>query len=220
MRSSKKLPALAAAAALGLLTWAPMTPAAIYKFVDRYGVTHYTDRLPGQKYTQLRLRSSTSENRAKSFGSLPDRTWRFSVLRSGRGKSKSVPKHLAGTIHSAARRHSMDPALVKAVIRAESAFNPKAVSRAGAAGLMQLMPGTAAQYGVYDRFDPAANIDAGTRHLRGLLDMFNNDLMLALAAYNAGEGAVMKYGNTIPPYAETRTYVNRVLSYYRQYRTM
>jgi soluble lytic murein transglycosylase-like protein len=114
----------------------------------------------------------------------------------------------------------MDPALVKAVIRAESAFNPKAVSRAGAAGLMQLMPGTAAQYGVYDRFDPAANIDAGTRHLRGLLDMFNNDLMLALAAYNAGEGAVMKYGNTIPPYAETRTYVNRVLSYYRQYRTM
>jgi len=110
----------------------------------------------------------------------------------------------------AARRHGVAPLLVRAVIRVESAGDPRAVSRKGAAGLMQLMPATATRYGVANRFDPAQNVEAGTRHLRELLDFFNQDLVLALAAYNAGEDAVLRYGRTVPPYAETRRYVARV----------
>jgi len=113
-------------------------------------------------------------------------------------------------VAEAARRYGVDPLLVRAVIRVESAGDPRAVSRKGAAGLMQLMPATAARYGVADRFDPAQNVEAGTRHLRELLDFFNQDLVLALAAYNAGEDAVLRYGRTVPPYAETRRYVARV----------
>ena len=114
-------------------------------------------------------------------------------------------------IESAAHKHGVDAALVKAVVRAESGFNPSAVSPAGARGLMQLMPSTAASLGVGDAFDPAANIDAGVRYLRQQMDTFD-DVRLALAAYNAGPTAVVKYGG-VPPFSETRNYINRVLSY-------
>ena len=114
------------------------------------------------------------------------------------------------------RKYRVDPALIKAVIRAESAWNSQAVSSAGAQGLMQLMPGTSRRMDVDDPFDPAQNIEAGTRYLRQMLDVFNDDLMLALAAYNAGPGAVKKY-NGVPPYTETRAYIKRVLRYYREY---
>jgi soluble lytic murein transglycosylase len=113
-------------------------------------------------------------------------------------------------IRDAAERHGLSEELVAAVIRVESGFNPRAVSRKGARGLMQLMPATAMQLGVRDSFDPGENIDGGVRHLRGLIERFDNNLSLALAAYNAGERAVLQYGG-IPPYPETQQYVAKIL---------
>jgi soluble lytic murein transglycosylase-like protein len=117
-----------------------------------------------------------------------------------------------------AKNYGLDPKLMHAVISAESAYNPTAISDKGAMGLMQLMPDTARRFGVPDPFDPVANMHGGARYLRWLMDRFQNNLNLVLAAYNAGEGAVERYGNTIPPYEETRTYVVRVLDYYNYYR--
>ncbi len=113
-------------------------------------------------------------------------------------------------IAAAARRHQVDADLLHSIIRAESDYNPRAVSPKGAQGLMQLMPQTAAALGVADAFDPAANIEAGTRYLRQLLDFYNRDLVLALAAYNAGPERVAQFGG-VPPYSETRHYVARVI---------
>lgn len=115
------------------------------------------------------------------------------------------------TIDSAAAKHGVDSSLLKAVIQAESGFNPNAVSSAGAQGLMQLMPRTAAGLGVSDPFDPEQNIDAGARYLKGQIDRFGS-VEKALAAYNAGPAAVVKYGG-VPPFRETQNYVNKVLSY-------
>lgn len=120
-------------------------------------------------------------------------------------------------IQTAARDHGVDAALIHAVISAESAYNPLARSVKGARGLMQLIPETGARYGATNLLDPRQNIQAGTRYLKDLITLFGNDLRLALAAYNAGEGAVLKYGK-IPPYAETQSYVPKVLAYYRRYR--
>lgn len=125
------------------------------------------------------------------------------------GGPSRVPLQFAAYVREAAARHGVPARLVSAVIEVESAFNPRAVSRKGAQGLMQLMPATAAALGVRNVFDPAENVDGGTRHLRGLLDRLG-DLSLALAAYNAGEQAVVQY-NGIPPYPETQDYVARIL---------
>lgn len=119
-----------------------------------------------------------------------------------------------GLIRDTARREGVDEQLVRAVIEAESSFNPRAVSPAGAKGLMQLMDGTARSLGVQDSFDPASNVDGGVRFLRHMLERFNS-VPLALAAYNAGPGAVEKFGG-IPPYQETKVYVDRVLRLHRQ----
>jgi soluble lytic murein transglycosylase-like protein len=126
-------------------------------------------------------------------------------------------RRYAPPIERIARQHQLEPALVHAVISAESGYNPNAVSPKGAMGLMQLMPGTAQRFGVNDPFDPEANIRGGVRYLRRLLNQFNN-IKLALAAYNAGENAVIQYRNNIPPYDETRVYVFRVINFYLYYR--
>ena len=117
--------------------------------------------------------------------------------------------------HDAAVRHRVDHRLVESLIEMESSFNARAVSHAGAMGLMQLMPAVARRYGVSDALDPAQNVDAGVRHLRGLLLRYGGDIQLALAAYNAGAGAVDRYDG-VPPYRETHEYVLRVLYRYRQ----
>jgi len=121
-------------------------------------------------------------------------------------------------IIDAAYRYKVEPAIIKAIIMAESGFNPKAVSKVGARGLMQLMPRTASSLGVEDSFKPAHNIDAGVRYFKYLLDQFDGEMKLALAAYNAGSYNVRKYGG-IPPFKETQFYINKVLKYYEAYRT-
>jgi hypothetical protein len=116
-------------------------------------------------------------------------------------------------IQDAAAKHNVDPNLVRALVKVESNFNPSAVSRKGAMGLMQLMPATARELKVTNPFDPAQNVDAGVRHLKGLLNNYNGDVSLSLAAYNAGQGAVQR-NRGVPPYAETRNYVRRITTLY------
>ncbi|RKZ35697.1 MAG: lytic transglycosylase [Gammaproteobacteria bacterium] len=176
----------------------PASFADIWKYVDPQGVVHLTDRPRGPGY-RLLLRSKRKTT-----------SWTLGDAVRSRNK-------LSRLIQNTAKRHGVDSALVHAVITAESRYNPDAVSRAGAEGLMQLMPGTAQRYGVRDARNPAENVNAGVRYLRDLLRQFRR-INLALAAYNAGENAVLRYGRRIPPFPETQTYVRRVLSYYRAYR--
>ncbi len=125
-----------------------------------------------------------------------------------------LPKEgLERMVHEVAERHRVDPALVRAVVIAESNWNPSAVSRKGALGLMQLIPGTAQRFGVGDPFNPQQNLDGGVRYLRTLLERYNGNLNLSLAAYNAGEGAVAR-ARGIPHYRETRVYVQKVTDFY------
>jgi len=137
----------------------------------------------------------------------------------GRSKAGPVVRNTGydDAIHQASMTYGLESALLHAVVSAESQYNAKALSPKGAAGLMQLMPETARRYGVSDRFDPRQNLNGGAHYLSDLLRMFNNDVSLALAAYNAGEQAVMRHGNRIPPFRETRLYVPRVLELYQRY---
>jgi hypothetical protein len=136
------------------------------------------------------------------------------VLEEIRPASAFGPAELVELASSAARRHGLDPALVSAVVAVESGFQPQALSPKGAQGLMQLMPRTAREMGVADPFDAAANLDGGSRYLSSLVARYDGDLTRALAAYNAGMGAVARHGG-VPPYAETRRYVRKVLGRYQ-----
>lgn len=126
------------------------------------------------------------------------------------------PEQIDALVSQNASTWQVDPSLVKAIIANESGFNANATSKVGAQGLMQLMPATAQSVGVRDSYDPAQNVAGGTRYLKGLLDRFNGDVRLAVAAYNAGPGAVEKYGD-VPPYPETQNYVQRVLQSHERY---
>jgi soluble lytic murein transglycosylase-like protein len=134
-----------------------------------------------------------------------------------RASQTAAGTELERAVSRAAKQHRLHPALLFAVMKAESSFNPIVVSKAGAVGLMQLVPETAMRHGVQNLYDTNENIAGGARHLRYLLDRFHGNTRLALAAYNAGEGKVDRY-KQIPPYKETRHYVQKVLSYYRDYR--
>jgi len=127
---------------------------------------------------------------------------------------KGIDSRYEDEIVVVSERYGVDPNLVKAVIKVESNFNPRAVSPKNAIGMMQLIPATANDYGVDDPFDPHENIDGGVRYLRDLIEVFNGDLELVLSAYNAGVSTVIKYGYSIPPYSETKEYVKKVLAYY------
>jgi soluble lytic murein transglycosylase-like protein len=135
----------------------------------------------------------------------------------GIGPAPIPPGQIDALVQQNANIWQVDPALIKSVIANESSFNANATSPVGAQGLMQLMPETAASLGVKDPYDPAQNVAGGTRYLRGLLDRFNGDTKLAVAAYNAGPGAVEKY-NGVPPYAETQSYVQNVLGSFDRYK--
>ena len=134
-----------------------------------------------------------------------------------RDKTQARVEKFRSLIEQAAQRHHVDTALLAAVVHVESGGNPQAVSPAGAQGLTQLIPATAQRFGVHDPFDPAQSLDGAAKYLRGLLGQFGGYVSKALAAYNAGEGKVDRY-KQIPPYKETRHYVQKVLSYYRDYR--
>jgi len=158
----------------------------------------------GETYRPQARRAEKPAVKSKPVNVIPLRSVRVS-----RSKNKQQFEQL---IAKTADKHQVDPKLLHAVIQAESAYNPSAVSSAGAVGLMQLMPATAARFGVNDSYDPVQNIEGGTRYLKHLLHLFNSDLRLAVAAYNAGENAVIRHHHNIPPYAETQHYVSEVLA--------
>jgi soluble lytic murein transglycosylase-like protein len=173
----------------------------VYTYTDADGVEHFTNAPESGRYQRISslMEEHSAGNRA---GALP---------------LKANVAALAPHIEKVADEAGVDVALVHAVITAESGYNPKAVSRAGAQGLMQLMPATARRYAVTNAFDPKQNISGGIRYLRDLLDLFDNNTELAVAAYNAGENAVIRHGRKIPPYRETQAYVPKVMRLYSKY---
>jgi len=179
----------------------------IYTFKDERGVVHFTN-IKGldPRYKLLRKEGESavpgSGNAARAYMPTQAEIDRYQAI-----------------IETAARTYGVEKALVNAVISAESGYNPQAVSRTGARGLMQLMPETARRYGVRDSLDPRDNIYGGVKYLKDLMTLFRGDLKLVAAAYNAGENAVIRYGRRVPPYTETVAYVPRVLEFYRKFQT-
>jgi soluble lytic murein transglycosylase-like protein len=196
------------------------TAGTIYKFVDAEGHTYYTNK-PKKAYRyidssgfayysdepQHSVSKTVFKFRTYTSKDFPTRTIRYASINK---------KRFEGLIEQTASKYQIDPKLVHAVIQTESAYDADAVSSAGAVGLMQLMPATARRFGVNDRNDPYQNVEGGTRYLKHLINLFEDNLHLAVAAYNAGENAVMKYNYSIPPYPETQNYVRQVLALYKR----
>ncbi len=174
----------------------------IYTFKDANGIIHLTNVPTDPSYT-LALREGRPMDVTIEASSQDVRTRQHRYL------------HL---VEKVAREHNIDPALINAVITVESSFDPRAISNKGAVGLMQLMPETASRYGVTDRYNPEENVRAGAVYLRDLMLRYDGNIPLALAAYNAGEEAVERYGNQIPPNRETPAYVTKVMELYRRSR--
>lgn len=183
-----------------VLAAGPVSAGALYRFEDDQGVVHFTNVPTDPRYRFVRRDPEPDAATPASPAPRP-------------GLLARGLQGFADLIRATAERHGVDSRLVEAVVHVESAGNPTAVSPKGARGLMQLMPERAAELGVRDPFDPRQNVDGGVRHLRDLLQRFGGDVTLALAAYNAGEGAVRTYGG-VPPYPETRDYVQRVRALY------
>jgi soluble lytic murein transglycosylase-like protein len=190
-------PFMSAGLLAGLLS-APLQ-ADIYAFTDAHGTTHFSNVPVDKRYRLLLANTITSES---GSGVRADQLARAAAY--------------DPIIEAAARASGLEPALLRAVILVESGFNERAASKKGACGLMQLMPATARHYGVSDVFDPEQNVSAGARYLRDLVDRYDSDLQLVLAAYNAGETAVESHGRRVPPFSETLRYVPRVLRVYQR----
>jgi membrane-bound lytic murein transglycosylase B len=167
------------------------------------------DRIVDDEVVPVAIVEEVKKAVAKEGGVFPNRSWRYDATRGPLFRSR-----FDTIIIEAAKKFDVDAALVSAVIKAESDFNAREVSNKGARGLMQLMPSTAERFGVTDSYDPQANIYAGVRYLRWLLQTFKGNADLAVAAYNAGEGNVWKY-NGVPPFRETITYINRIAKHIR-----
>jgi soluble lytic murein transglycosylase-like protein len=191
----------------------PPGQAGIYRYEDENGMIHFTN-CPRDAQFKLHIAESREDlaEPVQTALARPSTIWPSSGSVSP--SDSGLFDHL---ISEMARKYQVDFALIKAVIRAESGFNPVAISRKGARGLMQLMPETAQRMHVSDTFNPRDNIEGGVRYLRYLLSLFNNDLRLSLAAYNAGENLVAQLGS-IPPYRETVDYVKKVLGFYQFYK--
>jgi len=179
--------------------FAMTSSAGIYRYVDENGVVHFTN-CPRDPKFKLYIRESYDDVGNENSGSYVKDSVQYDSL-----------------ISEFSKKYQVDFALIKAIIRAESGFNPFAVSRKGAKGLMQLMPETASRMNVSNVFNPRENIEGGVRHFKNLLSLFDNDIGLSLAAYNAGENLVADL-RSIPPYRETVDYIRKVLSYYQSYR--
>ena len=189
-----------------LFAFAPSARADIYAYTDASGIIHLSN-VRVNKNDRVIVATRRDEDRSGQP--------RGRVLVSQTEKARLAP-----LVEEAARVYRIDAALLHAVISAESGYNAAAVSHKGAVGLMQLMPETARRYGVENSFDPAQNIRGGAKYLSYLLQLFGNNLELALAAYNAGENAVIRHGYSIPPYRETLGYVPKVLKLQKSYRSI
>jgi soluble lytic murein transglycosylase-like protein len=189
----------------GFVLSASPSLADIYSYVDRDGTVHFTNVPSGDSRYRLYMRSRDGSRRRAGMAVAPS------------DGSPERFKRYNEAIREAATLYQIPEELVRAVIKVESDYDPRAISRVGAQGLMQLMPETAQRMQVRDAMDPRENILGGVRYLRVLANMFNGNLQLTLAGYNAGENAVLKHGG-IPPFDETEDYVVKVLAYYRRYR--
>ncbi len=191
---------------LVLLFLATPSSAGIYRYEDERGVIHFTN-CPRDPKFKLYIRESTEDVEGQETKTAYVRTIKYG----------GDATHYDPLIDECSRKYAVDFALIKAMIRAESGFDPFAISKKGARGLMQLMPETAKRLNVSNVFNPRENIEGGIRHFKYLLSLFNDDVRLSLAAYNAGENLVLQTG-TVPPYQETRDYVWKVLNFYQTYK--
>jgi soluble lytic murein transglycosylase-like protein len=206
----KQLFVCACAFMLAAVMAAGSARADIYKYTDKKGIVHFTNVPTNPQYQLYKKNTAKPEDRTDDSAVERPVSFRFF--------SSSDEKRYDKVIESLCSKYAIDTALVKAVIKTESDFDPLAISSKGAQGLMQLMPGTARDMQVRNPFDPHQNLQGGICYLRRMLDMFNGDMKLALAAYNAGFNTVIESGWRVPNIPETRDYVQKVMYYIKRYR--
>jgi hypothetical protein len=190
-----------------LASLAVTAEADIYQFIDESGVVHFTNVPSGQVKKTTKVHAETRGPASSPVAARP------APMSTGSQRTDDIPVSYVNIINSACERYGVDPSLVHAIVKVESDFNPFAISRKGAMGLMQLMPQTASTMNVRNSFSPHENIEGGVKYLRYLLDRYEGNLSLSLAAYNSGETSVKKWG-TIPPYKETQDYVKKIMQIY------